>query len=429
MAGNTAAESEAEATAGNAAFESETRAAAGEAAAKSEADARWAVAIVGAGVIGRIHAEAVRRHPKLRVGAIVDPDPAARRKLAEQIAQAEQGAENTAPAEFATLPEALATGGIDIVAVCVPTGLHAAAITAALAAGVHVLVEKPIDVSLPEARRLTALAEEAAQRGVLCSVISQHRFDPASAAVAAAVAGGQMGRITSAVASVAWWRGQEYYDSAQWRGTWALDGGGALMNQGVHTVDLLAWLLGKPVEVFAHAAMLAHEGIEVEDVAVATVRFASGALAVLHATTAAYPGLSVRLQVHGTTGSAVLHDDQLEYFHVARHGTGATGGPYGGAEPDNQASRVVPAAELRGNTKPADAFVVGHLRQYEDVVDAIGTGRPPAVTMRDGLLAVALVRAVYVSATLGRPVDIDALLAGDYDDVAVAIDRNGGISA
>jgi UDP-N-acetyl-2-amino-2-deoxyglucuronate dehydrogenase len=420
-----------------------------------DVDTTSAVAIVGAGTIGRIHAEAVGRHPRLRVAAIVDPDAAARRKLAEHIALSEnvgpskstepgqsvepgetrehrephesgEHAPIAAPAEFDSLSEALAAGGIDLVAVCVPTGLHAAAVSEALAAGVHVLVEKPLDVSLPEARRLAALAEDAARRGIVSSVVSQHRFDPASAAVAAAVADGRMGRVTSAVASVAWWRGQEYYDSAQWRGTWALDGGGALMNQGVHTVDLLAWLLGRPVEVSAHAAMLAHESIEVEDVAVATVRFASGALAVLHATTAAYPGLSVRLQIHGSTGSAVLHDDQLEYFHVAQNGSGETGGPYGGAEPDNQASRVVPESELRGNPKPADAFVLAHLRQYEDVIDAIESGRPPTVTFQDGLMALAIVRAVYVSSTLNQPVIIDALLAGDYDDVTVSISTEPG---
>ena len=384
------------------------------------------VAIVGAGVIGRIHAEAICRHPRLRVAAIVDPDAAARHVLAEQIASSETTPEAalvpaSAPAEFDSLRQALAAGGIDLVAVCVPTGLHAAAVCEALAAGVHVLVEKPIDVSLPEARRLAALAAEAAGRGVVSSVVSQHRFDPASAAVAAAVADGRMGRVTSAVASVAWWRSQAYYDSASWRGTWALDGGGALMNQGVHTVDLLTWLLGRPLEVFAHSALLAHESVEVEDVAVATIRFASGALAVLHATTAAYPGLSVRLQIHGSAGSAVLHDDQLEYFHVEQSGTGETGGPYGGAEPDNQASRVVPEAELRGSARPADAFVLGHLRQYEDVVDAIESGRPPAVTFQDGLMALAIVRAVYVSSTLNQLVAVDALLAGDYDNVTVSV--------
>src|SRR5204863_394317 len=175
--------------------------------------------------------------------------------------------------EYLQVKDAVAApdAGIDLVAICTPSGLHAEDTELALAAGRHVFVEKPLDVSLPRARRLARLAVQAEQRGLVVSVVSQHRFDPASVAVAGALAAGRLGRVTSAVASVAWWRGQDYYDSAAWRGTWALDGGGALMNQGVHTVDLLGWLLGEPVEVFAHTGRLAHDGIEVEDVAVATI--------------------------------------------------------------------------------------------------------------------------------------------------------------
>jgi UDP-N-acetyl-2-amino-2-deoxyglucuronate dehydrogenase len=380
-----------------------------------------AVAIVGSGIIGANHAAAVLRHPGLHLAAVVDTDDAARRRLADRVA-GEWGA--PPPAQFDSLAAALAAGGFDLVAVCTPSGLHADLAEQALAAGRHVLVEKPLDASLSRARKLVAVAEEAERRGVLSTVVSQHRFDPASAAVAKAVADGRLGRITSAVASVAWWRAQDYYDSADWRGTCALDGGGALMNQGVHTVDLLCWLLGRPVEVYAHTARLAHEGIEVEDVAVATVRFESGALAALHATTAAYPGLAVRLQVHGDAGSAVLHDDQLEYFHAAATGSGdnddsgsatsgaalrpraVAGGPLGGAEPDNQAAAVVPAQELRGSAKPADTFVLGHLRQYQDVVSAIEDRRPPAVTLAEGLTAMAVVHAVYESAAAHKPVEV-----------------------
>jgi hypothetical protein len=126
------------------------------------------------------------------------------------------------------------------------------------------------------------------------------------------------------------------------------------------------------------------------------------------------------LDPHGSEGSAVLHDDQLEYSHVAGQGTGETAGPYGGSEPDNQAARVVPPSEIRGNPKPADAFIASHLRQYEDVVEAMKSGRPPAVTVQDGLVALALVHAVYVSAALRRRVEISALLAGDYDDVVLS---------
>ncbi len=159
----------------------------------------------------------------------------------------------------------------------------------------------------------------AAQReaGTLVSVISQHRFDPATDIAVAAIEAGELGRLTSGIASIDWWRGQSYYDSGDWRGTWELDGGGALMNQGVHTVDLLVAALGRPVEVFAYTGTLAHERIEVEDVAVGVVRFESGALGVLHATTAAYPGLSARLQVHGDRGSVVIDNDELAYIHRA----------------------------------------------------------------------------------------------------------------
>ncbi|MEO3922435.1 Gfo/Idh/MocA family oxidoreductase [Micromonosporaceae bacterium B7E4] len=370
------------------------------------------VAIVGGGVIGRNHAAAILRHPRLRVGCVVDPAPLAGRALAEQVA-AQTGA--APPARYESLADALAKQEIGLVVVCTPSGTHADLTEEALGAGRHVVIEKPLDVSLARGRRLARLAADAEARGLVCSVISQHRFDPASLAVHRAVTSGRLGRITSAVASVAWWRSQRYYDSADWRGSWALDGGGALMNQAVHTVDLLRWLLGRPTEVFGYTSRLGHQRIEVEDVAVATVRFASGALAVLHASTGAYPGLSARLQIHGTRGSAILDDDQLEYLHAAG-GTGADDP----TEPANQAAEVLPAAELRGAVKPPDTFVLGHLRQYADIVAAIDAGRRADIRVADGFAALVLVRAVYLAATLGRPISVDQVARGDFDDVPVA---------
>jgi len=375
------------------------------------------VAIVGAGIIGRNHAAAIGRLPALRVVAVVDPDVAARDALAAA----------TGATGYTTLPEALADPAVGLVAICTPSGLHAADAVLALAAGRHVLVEKPVDVTLQPARQLLAAAREAAGRGLVTSVISQHRFDPASVAVAEAVAAGRFGVLTSAVASVAWWRGQAYYDSAGWRGTWTLDGGGALANQGVHTVDLLLWLMGEPVEVYAHTGRVAHDGIEVEDVAVATVTFASGALAVLHATTAAYPGLAVRLSVYGSQGSAVVHDDQLEFFWA--DGDGVAAGLRGTGESVDQSAEVVAPEDIRGNPKVAEPFVVGHLRQYEDMLAAIETGREPGVTVGDALLALAMVRAVYVSATIGRPVAMADVLAGAYDTEPVRVVRRGPATA
>lgn len=358
------------------------------------------VAIVGSGMIGGYHADAIVRHPRLRVAALVDPVGSAAASLAARL--------DPSPPCFSTLAGALATTNIDLAAICTPSGLHVEAAEETLQAGAHLLIEKPLDVSLPKARAFAEVALAAEARGLVCSVVSQHRFDPAMVAVHQAVRAGRLGRLTSAVASMPWWREQAYYDSAGWRGTWAFDGGGALANQGIHLVDQMIALLGQPVEVFARTARVSHERIEVEDLAVATIRFASGALAMLHATTSARPGLPSRLQLHGTHGSAVLHDDQLEYFH-------ADDQPEVGAA--TQARALVPAEELFGTPEAPDGFVLGHLRQYRDLVEAIDGGRPPGVRVADGLLALALVRAAYVSATLGRPVDVAQVLGGVFDDI------------
>lgn len=363
-----------------------------------------AVAIVGCGIIGVNHARAILRHPRLVISALVDAVPEAAEALADQV---ETEGAATRPATFASLTDALAAAPIDVVVICTPSGLHVSAAEEAVLAGRHVVIEKPLDTDLGRARRLRELAQRAERDGLVVSVISQHRFDPPSVVVAEAAHAGRFGRLTSGVASVAWWRGQDYYDSGKWRGTWDLDGGGAVMNQGVHTVDLLVWLLGRPAEISAHTALLAHDRVEVEDIAVATVRFESGALAVLHATTAAFPGLAVRLQVHGDAGSAVIHDDQLEYFCAD-------------GDARDRAGELVPAGELRGGDRGPDVFVVGHLRQYEDIVDAIDSGRPPGVRVEDAFLSLCAVRAVYLSATLGRPIRFDEVLSGELDDVVVA---------
>ena len=361
------------------------------------------VAIVGSGIIGGNHADAILRHPRLRIVALVDAVDAANAALAARI--------DPPPSCRRTLGDALAFEKIDLVAICTPSGLHVEAAEETLRAGAHLLVEKPLDVSLPKARAFAKVAQEAENRGLACAVVSQHRFDPAMVAVQRAAAAGRLGRLTSAVVSMPWWRDQAYYDSADWRGTWAFDGGGAVANQGIHLVDQMLALLGPPVEVTARTARIAHHGIEVEDLAVGTLRFAGGALAVLHASTSAHPGLPVRLQLHGTRGSAVLHDDQLEYFHSADSPEPAAA----------QTRGLVAAEDLYGAPKTPDGFVVGHLRQYQDLVEAIDERRPPGVRVADGLLALATVRAVYVAATLGRPVQFDQVLDGVHDDVRPSV--------
>ena len=246
------------------------------------------------------------------VTALVDGDPAAAEALAARLKEAGQ----PEPKVYDDLAAALSGSDISLVAICTPSGTHAALAEQALDEKKHVVIEKPLDVDLIRARRLGAAATRAASHGVVSSVISQHRFDPGSALVAEAIKAGRFGQLTSAVATVAWWRSDEYYASAGWRGTWAQDGGGALMNQGVHTVDLLLWFMGRPVNIQAQAIRAAHHAIEVEDTVVATLTFESGAVATLHATTAAFPGGRTRVSVHGTEGGAELEDDLLRRFNV-----------------------------------------------------------------------------------------------------------------
>jgi UDP-N-acetyl-2-amino-2-deoxyglucuronate dehydrogenase len=380
------------------------------------------LAVVGAGVIGRHHAKVAVHHPDLQVVALVDAIPAAATSAADEIEA--MGVDR--PITTETIEQAIAETDIDVVAICSPSGMHVQLAEAALAAGKHVVIEKPLDTTMPRARSIAALAAAGRARGLVTSVISQHRFDPASVAVANAAHGGGFGTVTSGVASVAWYRSQGYYDSGDWRGTWELDGGGAVMNQGVHTVDLLVWVLGRPVEISAQTGLLAHDRIEVEDTAVATVRFDNGALGVIHCTTAAYPGLSARYAVYGTHGSAIVDDDRLAYFHIAPdaatlESASTTSNATAVAGAVDQKDDVVPPEHVVGGPAEPDHFAAGHGRQYTDIVAAIRGGGDPAVGVDDALVSLATVRGLYVSATLGQPVRIDDVIQGKYDDVVPVV--------
>ncbi|TCC29128.1 Gfo/Idh/MocA family oxidoreductase [Kribbella speibonae] len=358
--------------------------------------------VVGCGIIGRHHGVVLTKHPSFTVTGLADPDPA----MLDSASAAIVSAGGTAPTAYESLAEALEARAAEVVIICTPSGLHLDQALAALEYDVHLVIEKPLDVSVERARQLVDAAEQAADRGRCVSVISQHRFNPANVVVRDAIESGAFGQITSATTTMAAHRSQRYYDQGAWRGTWRMDGGGAVMNQGIHHVDLLRWLLGRPVEIAAHTAQLGHERIEIEDTATATIRFESGALATLLCTTAVYPSVPTRLQVHGSRGAAIVDDSRLEFFHAL------DGGPDHAEDPENQAPQRVEAGELRSSPRAADFFVTGHLRQYDDIADAITNKRPPVVTVTEALLSLALVRAIYLSAALGAPVRFDDVLEG-----------------
>jgi UDP-N-acetyl-2-amino-2-deoxyglucuronate dehydrogenase len=358
---------------------------------------RRRIAVVGAGVIGRLHGQVISQlADRLELVAVVDPHP----DRAQVIVDAHGGT------WYASLADALARVDLDLVVVCTPTGLHGDVAIEAVRAGKDVIIEKPAEITVERTDEIIA-AQQASGR--LVTVISQHRFDPATEVAVEAIAKGELGRLTSGIASIDWWRGQTYYDSGDWRGTWELDGGGALMNQGVHTVDLLVATLGRPVEVFAYTGTLAHERIEVEDVAVGVVRFASGALGVLHATTAAYPGLSARLQVHGDKGSVIIDSDTLTFIHRTPTESTAQERAYG--ESDKAINQVAdfPQASGAGRSAGADPGQLGtvaHRRQYENFLAALDGSGSLRVDLETNRQAIAIITGVYESARTGRPVSL-----------------------
>ena len=218
---------------------------------------------------------------------------------------------------------------------------------------------------------------------------------------------GELGRLTTGIASIDWWRGQSYYDSGDWRGTWELDGGGALMNQGVHTVDLLVATMGRPVEVFAYTGTLAHERIEIEDVAVAVVRFENGALGVLHATTAAYPGLAPGCRCTATKGSVVIDDDFLTFIHATPKDSEAEEKLMGSKTDSlNQVDAYREAGQSgpTAGSDPGGLSTVAHRRQYENFLAALAGEEPLRVDLHTNRDSIAVITGAYESARTGKPV-------------------------
>ena len=263
---------------------------------------------------------------------------------------------------------------------------------AAAKAGKHVIVEKPLEVTL---KRCDAIIDACDKAGVTLATIFPSRFHESAQLMKRAVEQGRFGQLTIGDAYVKWYRTQQYYDSGAWRGTWALDGGGALMNQAIHSVDLLLWLMGPVAEVTAHTATLAHQRIEVEDVAMATLRFANGALGVIEATTAAYPGELKRIAIHGSEGSAVLEEEDLKTWAFIKPT----------ARDKALLERMAGKTQTGGGAAdPAAIGHHGHTAMFKDVLKAIGSGSRPLIDGPEGRRSVEVILAIYKAALTGRSV-------------------------
>lgn len=332
---------------------------------------RWG--IVGCGNIARFHAKAIQ-----------DLDGAS---LVACMSRSEESAKQFAR-EFGirwyrTLGELL--DDVDIVSVCTPSGSRKDIVLEAAYRGVHVVTEKPIEVSLPAIDRMIEAAEK---HGIALGCIFQSRFGKAEQELKRLLEAGVFGRIVLGEADVRWFRSQEYYESADWRGTWKYDGGGALMNQSIHTIDLLQWYLGPVVRIFGWAKTLARR-IEVEDTAVAVLEFQNGALGVIKGCTSTAPGFARKLGIYGSEGSAEIVGEAL-----VRYGFQAPKG------------EVLVAEKGDTSSDPMAFSYKNHKRQLTDFLNAVREGRPPLVDGKEARKSVEIILGIYKASREGTIVEL-----------------------
>ena len=337
------------------------------------------IGIIGAGGISDTHARAAASVPGVKVTAVYGRNPDKRARLAAD--------HHAVP--YDDFERFLAHRPMDAVAIGSPSGVHAEQGIAAARHGLHVLVEKPIDVTVDKA---DALIDAADRAGIRLGVFFQDRLRPAVRAMKHVVESGALGKPVMMSGRVKWYRPPEYYSTSRWRGTRTLDGGGALINQGIHTLDLMIWLFGPVSRVYAAAATRVH-AIEVEDTLAAVLEFESGALGTIEAGTSIYPGYERRLEMTGSEGTLILEHDRLARMDLRN-------------PPADLGYTAAPADTTASSSSPVVSDASAHARVIEDFVHAIESGRAPACDGREGRRSVALVEAIYESARRHTPVEV-----------------------
>jgi UDP-N-acetyl-2-amino-2-deoxyglucuronate dehydrogenase len=341
--------------------------------------------IIGCGNIGPIHAEAIQQVPGAKLVAVADVVPGAADKLAGKY-----GAQG-----YTDYREMITRDDLHAVCLCVPSGLRLEIAETCAKAGKHILSEKPLEVTTKRIDRIVSACDKA---GVLLGCIFQSRFSEDSLLVKKAIEQGRFGKLILGDASIKWWRSQEYYGTGAWRGTWKLDGGGALMNQGIHYIDLLQWFMGPVKTVTAQTALVGHTGLEVEDIATAMLEFENGAFGNITGSTATWPGYAARIEIYGLDGSVILEDGKLKAWNFKK------------ARPQDKAILAALNEESALGSGAADPLASlkteGHRRQIDDFTKAIAKGKSPAIPGREGRSAVALIEKIYESARRAKKVSV-----------------------
>ncbi|MBA62528.1 MAG: oxidoreductase [Planctomycetaceae bacterium] len=340
--------------------------------------------IVGCGMIANFHARAIAdiRGAQL-VGAY-----SRSRKSSERFTSEHGGT------AYNSLDQLLTDPDLDVVTICTPSGAHMEPAIAAANAKKHVIVEKPLEITL---KRCDSIIDACKRNRVKLFTIFPSRYHQSSKLLKKAIDKGKFGKLTIGDAYVKWFRTQQYYDSGAWRGTWDLDGGGALMNQAIHNVDLLSWLMGPVVEITAQADMLAHKRIDVEDVVVATLRFANGALGVVEATTAAFPGALKKIEIHGSQGSAAIEEEDIITWDFARMTK---------ADKDLVEKMAGTTQTGGGAADPAAIGHQAHSALFRDAIRAIQGKSSNSIDGSQGRLSVEIILAIYKAAASGRAVQL-----------------------
>lgn len=340
-------------------------------------DKKFGMGIVGCGTIAYVHAEAIQRIN----GADLISVYSRNRDHAERLGRKFDVMAHDNWEDF------IQDDRLEIVTVCTPSGTHLDYGRLIAEEGKHVVVEKPIEVTLDRGKQLIDVCK---RHGIKLAVVFQNRFIPDVIRMKKTIDDGELGKIFLGDATIKWFRTQDYYDRVGWRGTFALDGGGVLINQAIHTIDLLQWMLGKVESIYGQIGTFTHDRIEGEDAAVVCLRFQSGAMGIIEASTSVQPAMDRRLEVHGERGSAILNGNSLRVL-----GNGFS-------QPNIVNSND---SGKSGASSPLQNFSVEpHQNQFEAIIDAIRIDNSPPVSGEESLESLAIVLAIYESARRCLPV-------------------------
>jgi predicted dehydrogenase len=334
------------------------------------------VGVIGTGAIAHKHAQAYR-NIGFKITVCTNTNEQKGRAFASQY-----GAEFVASYE-----EVCRHPDVEYVDVCTFPDFRLQPIEICATTGKHVLVQKPMSTNLETARTMMEIADKA---GIVLGVVSQHRFDDASIFVSKAIKAGRLGRILQCDCYVKWYRSDEYY-SRPVKGSWAAEGGGALINQGIHQVDIARWLCGDVTEVSAQWQLGAIHKIESEDIVNALIQYGNGATGVIQASTAFWPGYTERVEIHGTKGTAILSGDKLSTWDV---------------RDDSGEPAPVANPALSGASDPMAIPLQPFERQFRDFADAIQSKRKPLVSEEEGYRALQVVDAIYRACRTGQKVTL-----------------------